>query len=110
MRQPGTSLPPSRSDRRYNGVAEFTPPILPEIQAPLTCVLAAPGQEFAEPRGQVAMCEPVDDVGKVGFRVEAVQLCCLDQGVEDGVREIADFVDHQQLRASVEYRLAPDQT
>ena len=39
----------------------------------------SPGQEFAEPAGEVPTGEPVDGVGEVGFQVEAVQLGGLDQ-------------------------------
>ena len=47
-------------------------------------VLAVPGEELAEPGSQVPARQLIDGMGKVGFGVEAVQLCRLDQGVEDG--------------------------
>jgi hypothetical protein len=43
-----------------------------------------PGQKFAEPIYRVTFGHAVDDVGKIGFRIEAIKFCCFKNGIKSG--------------------------
>jgi len=49
----------------------------------LTVCLEVPRQQLIDAADGIAACEPVEDGGDVGLRVEAVQLRGLGDGVDD---------------------------
>ena len=44
----------------------------------------APRKQLFEPVSWVSLCHAVDDVGEIGFWIEAVELCGFEDGVDDG--------------------------